>query len=259
MPRAAAGGGYARDVAQSESAGDPDEDGQAATGARAAYDAVADAYDRALRDELDAKPLDRALLSTLAELAGERGEGPIADVGCGPGHVTRFLAQRHPKVIGLDLSPRMIDIARERAPDLRFAVADMLQLPVRDAAWAGAVALYSVIHLTAQERAAACRELARAVRPGGWLLVAFHVSSEEFTAGQVNRVTEWFGKRIELDGHFLDPDEVAGQLEAAGFTVTARLEREPVIRGEYPSRRCYLLAQRAAPSDSLPSLSLDLH
>lgn len=242
-------------MAGSASAGAPDGDGEVASGTQAAYDAVADAYDRALRDELDAKPLDRALLSALAELAGE---GPIADVGCGPGHVARFLAERHPQVIGMDLSPRMIDIARQRSPDMSFAVATMLHLPVSDGAWAGAALLYSIIHLTAQERAAACRELARAVRPGGWLLVAFHVSGADFVPGQVNRLTDWFGKRVALDGYFLDPNEVADQLEEAGFAVTARMEREPVPHGEYPSRRCYLLAQRATPSDRLPSPSLDL-
>ncbi len=72
------------------------------TAVRAAYDAIARAYDAQLGDELERKPLDRALLSAIAELAGE---GTLADVGCGPGHVTRFLAARHTGVIGIDLSP----------------------------------------------------------------------------------------------------------------------------------------------------------
>src|SRR5687767_10354905 len=123
---------------------------------RDTYDTVARAYDAQLADELDHKPLDRALLAAFLELTGP---GPVADVGCGPGHVTGFLAARHPGVFGLDLSPRMIEIARERAPDLPFAVASMLSLPVADGAWAGAVALYSIIHLSPPERAAAFREL----------------------------------------------------------------------------------------------------
>jgi len=48
--------------------------------------------------------------------------------------------------------------------------------------------------------------------PGGWLLVAFHVDSPEFAAGEINHLTEWFGYRIELDGYFLSPDEVADAL-----------------------------------------------
>ena len=120
----------------------------------------------------------------------------------------------------------------------------MLELPAADGAWAGVVALYSIIHLTADERAAACREFARVLQPGGWLLIAFHVDSEEFAAGDVNHLTTWFGERVELDGYFLDPSDVVAQLEAAGFAVMAKVERQPAPEVEYPSRRCYLLAQR---------------
>jgi hypothetical protein len=51
---------------------------------RAAYDTVAVDYAELLRDELAAKPVDRALLALFAELV--RGGGPVADLGCGPGH-----------------------------------------------------------------------------------------------------------------------------------------------------------------------------
>ena len=208
---------------------------------RAAYDAVARQYDEQFAHELDPKPLERALLKAFVEAAGA---GVIADVGCGPGHVSRVLAHHGAEVLGLDLSPAMIDIARERAPDLPFRVASMLELPVSDGAWAGAVAMYSIIHLTEHERARACHELARAIRPNGQLLVAFHVDSGEFATGEVNHLTEFLGQPVELDGYFLDPRAVEVQLAGAGFRTTARLQREPMPDIEYPSRRCYLLAQR---------------
>lgn len=214
---------------------------QVAVGVRATYDAVAAAYDEQLADELSGKPLDRALLLALTELARN---GVIADVGCGPGHVTRFLAEHHPEVIGIDLSPGMIAIARKREPQLGFSVGSVLGLPLPDHACTGVLALYSIIHLTAGERRAAFREFARVLRPGGWLLVSFHIDSDQFAAGEVNHLRDWFGQRVELDGYFLRPDEVAGQLESAGFTRAATVEREPTSEVEYPSRRCYLLAQR---------------
>lgn len=138
----------------------------------------------------------------------------------------------------------MIGVARERAPELAFVVASMLALPVADGAWSGAVALYSIIHLRAEERAVACRELARTVRPGGWLLVSFHVDSDEFATGDVNHLTSWFGQPVQLDGYFLDPVEVVAQLESANFAIMSRVDRQPSPEVEYPSRRCYLLAQR---------------
>lgn len=208
---------------------------------QAAYDAVAGTYDDQFRDELDRKPLDRALLTAFVELASS---GTIADVGCGPGHVTRFLAKQHPAVIGVDLSPAMIDVARARAPGLAFQVGSMLKMPAADASWAGAVALYSIIHLTAAERAVAYREFARAISSGGWLLVAFHVESPDFASGEVNHMRTWFGKEVELDGYFLSPGEVLGPLQESGFSLVANTERQPAPGIEYPSRRCYLLCQR---------------
>ena len=120
----------------------------------------------------------------------------------------------------------------------------MLALPVADGACSGVLALYSIIHLTAGERALACREFARVVRPGGWLLAAFHVDSPDFAAGQVNHLTTWFGQAVELDGYFLEPASVVRDVEAAKFTVSATVTRLPRPDFEYPSRRCYLLAQR---------------
>ncbi len=140
----------------------------------------------------------------------------------------------------------MIEISRERSSKLTFMVGSMLQLPVGDEAWSGVVALYSIIHLNADERAIACREFARVIRPGGWLLLAFHVDSDEFAAGQVNHVTSWFDQRVELDGYFLDPSDLVVELETAGFTVMVEVRRQPDAAIEYPSRRCYLLAQRHA-------------
>jgi trans-aconitate methyltransferase len=59
----------------------------------------------------------------------------IADIGCGPGHITRFLAARRDIVVCLDLSPAMIAVARQRNPPLRFGAASMLNLPCPDEAF----------------------------------------------------------------------------------------------------------------------------
>jgi SAM-dependent methyltransferase len=212
-----------------------------ASGVRAAYDAVAHAYDAQLGDELDHKPLDQGLLQGFIDLVGA---GTLADVGCGPGHVTRLIA-RHADVIGIDLSIRMIQIARERAPTLAFAVGSMLQLPVANGTLSGAIALYSIIHLSADERAISFHEFARVVRPGGWLLVAFHIDSPEFAAGDVNHLPNWFGESVDFYGLFLEPNAGVSGIDGAGFAAMATVIRQPWPGLEYPSRRCYVLAQRS--------------
>ncbi|AGZ43740.1 class I SAM-dependent methyltransferase [Actinoplanes friuliensis] len=210
------------------------------------YSKIARAYDEQVRGELAHKPLDRALLTAFLELAGH---GTVADVGCGPGHVTRFLADRHPGVIGVDLSPGMIAIARERVPDSTFSVGSMLSLPAADSSWAGAVALYSIIHLTPAERAVAFGEFARVLKPGGPLLLSFHVDSAEVAAGESTHLTEWFGSEVDVDVHFLDPVVITRELTAAGLAVQATLIRKPIAGAEFPSRRAYLTACREPASE----------
>jgi SAM-dependent methyltransferase len=210
---------------------------------RASYDAVAGEYEKRIAGELAGKPLDRALLAGFAELVPR--ELPVGDVGCGPGHVAGHLAGLGCDVVGVDLSPAMIDIARRRYPQLAFHAASMLELPVADGAWGGSVAMYSIIHFSAEERRAACRELGRVVRPGGIVMIAFHVSDAAHEPGDAIDEDEFLGQRIQLTMHFLHPDDVAADLSASGFAEHARLTREPDPAVEYASRRCYLIARRA--------------
>ena len=201
---------------------------------RACYDAAARAYADHLAGELGGKPLDRHLLDRFAEAV--RGRGRVADLGCGPGHVGAYLAERGVDVVGLDLSPGMVREAARLHPALDVRVGDFTALDLPDGALAGAVAFYAVVHLGPAEMAPAFAEWRRAVAPGGPLLVAFHVGREAV------HVDELWGVQVSLDFQFHDPDAVAEALANAGFAVAERAEREPYGE-EYPSRRCVLFAR----------------
>jgi SAM-dependent methyltransferase len=211
---------------------------------RRSYDLVAARYAAELGDELAGKPLDRALLDAVAELA----DGPVLDVGCGPGHVAGYLAActsgRVP-VVGVDLSPRMC--AHASVP---VCAGDMTALPFRSHSVSALVCLYAVIHLDPAARAAAYAEFARVLRPGGHALVAFHVRDAETLAGQEKTLTRWWDSEVELTFRFLDPEAETRALAEAGLTVTARLDRAPDSRVEHASDRAYLLARAASASGS---------
>jgi len=213
---------------------------------RSSYDAVAQRYAEEIGDELLVKPVDRALYGCFAELVRDlAGAGkPVGDVGCGPGHVCRYLAGLGLAVVGVDISPAMVKVARLRHPHLRFEVGTFARLPAGDGDWAGAVAPYSIIHLDRDGRRAGFAELARAIAAGGWVLVAFHISDAESGVGEARHLTSWWDTPVELDFHFLDPSEVVVDLEASGFAVMSRTDREPWPEVEHASRRSYLLAQR---------------
>ena len=212
---------------------------------RASYDAVAGRYADEIGGELAGKPVDRALLGCLAELTATGVPGqPVGDVGCGPGHVAAYLAELGVRVVGVDLSPAMVEMARMRYPFLDFRVGSMVALPYGDGEWAGAVCAYAIIHLSPGQRAIAYAELARVIAPGGWLLLSFHVSDADHPTGATAHFDNWWGADVDLDFHFLDPAEVAAGLRDAGFAVMSRIDREPWPGVEHASRRSYLLALR---------------
>ncbi|MGW2376901.1 MULTISPECIES: class I SAM-dependent methyltransferase [Kitasatospora] len=201
---------------------------------RGSYDAVAEEYLGRIGGELAHKVVDRALLGAVVE---EAAGGVVADLGCGPGHVSGWLAGQGARVVGIDLSPRMVELAGREHPGTEFRTGDLLALPAADGEFAAAVALYSVIHLEPDELLPAFAEMRRVLRPGGLLLVSFHLGKE------VRRLEEWWGHRVDVDFHFLETDAVAARLAGAGFAVEARLEREGLPE-EADTRRGYLLARR---------------
>ncbi|MFZ2115810.1 MAG: class I SAM-dependent methyltransferase [Pseudonocardiaceae bacterium] len=84
---------------------------------RTAYDTVA-AYAEWVSNDLTAKPLDRALHGAFAEPVHADGTGPVADLGCGPGRLTAHLHSLGLSLLGVDLSPSMVALARRTYPDL---------------------------------------------------------------------------------------------------------------------------------------------
>jgi SAM-dependent methyltransferase len=207
---------------------------------RRSYDRVAEFYADQIAQELPGKPLDRALLGMIAELAGE---GLVADIGCGPGHVAGYLAGCSARTIGIDLSAEMCVIGR-RNTSLPFCAASMTQLPMAPSALAAIVCLYAVIHLDPVDRSGAFREFARTLKPGGHALIAFHVSDADVSVGGSRTFSEWWGIEVDLKFRFLDPLDEISRIEEAGLQVIARLDRDAYPAAEHPSRRCYLLAQR---------------
>jgi SAM-dependent methyltransferase len=210
---------------------------------RRSYDTVADRYSFEVGGELAAKPLDRGLLDAFGELCGD---GAIADLGAGPGHVGGYLAAADHRVAAFDLSGAMCAHARA-GHRLPAVVADLACLPIGSASLAGVVCFYALIHLDTSGRAAAYREIARVTRPGGHALIGFHTSDADTPPGGAKQLTEWWGRPVELTFRFLDPNQEADAARLAGLDLVARLDREPDEGHEHPSRRSYLLLRNTTP------------
>lgn len=202
---------------------------------RESYDSAAEAYAEHLADELAQKPLDRHLLNRFAEEV--RGKGLVADLGCGPGHVTRYLHERGVSMLGIDLSEQMIDVAQRLNPGIDFRAGDMTRLDLSDASLAGAVLFYSIVHFAPDELEVSLLELRRVLTAGGSALISFHIGDE------VVHVEDLFGAAVDLDFRFQDPENVIAALRRANLQVREHVAREPYDGAEYPSRRCYLLVR----------------
>ena len=207
---------------------------------QATYDLVATEYAARIFGELAHKPFDRTILDRFAELALPL--GPVCDLGCGPGQIARYLHeqwhQRGLDVFGIDLSPAMVEQARALNPGLRFEQGTMLALDLPDGQLGGIAAFYSIVNVLREDQPRAFAELWRVLKPGGWLLVAFHVGDRDI------HLEEWWDTLVSVDFYFFDPAEIEARLTEAGFVVEERHLREPYPEVEHPSRRAYLLARK---------------
>ena len=211
---------------------------------QAGYDKVAAEYARRFEDEQASKPMDCEMLLRFADEV--RGRGRVCDLGCGPGQIAVWLFEHCDlkDVIGIDLSPRFVEEARRLHPQIEFRQGDMLKIDVPDGAWAGATAFYCLIHISHDRMVEALKEIRRALKPGGVLLLTFHVGSE------IVHIDEWFDQQVSMDFIFFEPAEMEGYLKEAGYErieTTLREPYDPEI--EHQSRRAYVFARKPIQED----------
>ncbi|BBZ03118.1 methyltransferase [Mycolicibacterium chitae] len=177
---------------------------------RQRYGELAETYTRTFGDVATVDPQDLAFLK--ANLGAC--EGPVLDVGCGPGHLTAYLAGLGLDARGLDLVPEFIDTATSRWPSIEFSVGSLRTLEVPDRSLGGILAWYSLIHCEPTELTDILKELRRAMAPGATLVVGFF--DGDAVEAFAHKVTTAYRCPI---------DEMSRLLAIAGFTETDRLQR----------------------------------
>jgi len=176
-----------------------------------------------------------SLVADLLDDIGDYAEQRVLDVGCGTGELTDEMRRRGANVVGVDSSLSMVDAARERFPDVDFLVGDVKRLSWQnefDVVFSNA-ALHWVL-----EAEPAAKSLARALKPGGRLLLEMggsgnvaiirralsDVLRERGHASNANTKTWYFPTIAQYSGH----------LERAGFIVrrAALFERPTPLDGD---------------------------
>jgi ubiquinone/menaquinone biosynthesis C-methylase UbiE len=183
---------------------------------RDAHDVLSEWYAKNLVGVLESMPVERAMLDLFAEMTLAVG-AKVADVGCGTGRLLPYLASRGLSPRGVDLSPGMVEVARREHPGFACEVADLRELPFEDASLAGVVCWFSLIYLAPNARAHAFAELARVVKPGGYLVTAFkHGDGTLHRNGPGSRVGSL---GLDFDRYWLSAREMQDRFAANGFAL----------------------------------------
>jgi SAM-dependent methyltransferase len=201
------------------------------------YNEVADDYAVERWDELNKKHIDRLLLTEFA--SANKDKGLCADFGCGPGQTTRFLYDNGLKdIVGIDLSPAMVNVARKLSPQINFETGDLLNIAYPSEHLGSALAFYSIVHFTMDQVRRCFGEINRVLKPGGDFLFSFHVGEE------IVHFDKARDKEVDIDLIFFKSDDIIELLYETGFNVIDAIERRPNKDMEYPTTRGYIWAEK---------------
>src|SRR6201996_3915987 len=166
-------------------------------------------------------------LDAVVELVPEDGAALFAEFACGPGLIARAMAPRGDSVLGLDLTPAMVEKARAEATaagveNVSFELGDATALDLPDDSFDGAVTRFSLHHIPAPVRV--LEEMRRVVKPGGYVVVADHVTDDDGAAAAWHQEIE----RLRDPSHWacLTPSAIAAMGERVGL--------EPDLTREIP-------------------------
>ena len=208
---------------------------------RDSYDAVAADYVRLVPKPDAIDPPSRSMLTAFAELVRSAGLGPVADLGCGPGQVTAHLAGLGLSMFGIDLSPKMIMMARQAYPELPYAVGSMTALGLGDGALGGILAWYSTYHTPPDQLPVLFAEFHRTLAPGGYLLLGTYTGDDE----QLRPALAFGHHRVFSTGfNLVPPGRIGALLAQAGLSVTAQLESPPPPAARTRRPHACLLARK---------------
>lgn len=175
---------------------------------RAAYTAVNQLYIDLFGSPTDLDPAHTAF--ALRHLT----EGPVLDLGCGPGHFTKVLTDAGIPATGIDLVPEFITHARTTYPTLDFELGSLRILNTPNESVAGVLAWFSLIHIPPQELPTILTEFHRVLRPGGRFVLGFFDTEDE---------VEVFAHKV-TDAYRWPIDELTDLLHTTGFTELDRLQ-----------------------------------
>ncbi|MFX1283497.1 MAG: class I SAM-dependent methyltransferase [Promethearchaeota archaeon] len=200
------------------------------------YDNVANEYGEYAEHALAKKSLDRKILELFAERVGS--SETVYDIGCGPGTVTRYLKGLGVSIVGIDISTKMVEIARKLNPKIHFEQGDVFNLKLGENTLGGIIAFYLIINFPRADIPKVSEEMFRVLRQGGTLLLTFHVGEKTIP------VEEYLGKKVTMNFTLFQPEEIKAILQRCGFQIGEIVVRTPYTDVERDLPKAYIFARK---------------
>jgi SAM-dependent methyltransferase len=144
-----------------------------------------------------------------------KGRARVLDAACGPGNASRYLMAQRPDLdlLGIDLAPRMVELARQAVPSVRFAVHDCRNLADLKPGFDGIICAFGLPYLSREEAGVFIESAAKTLEPDGVLYLSTMLGKSE-DSGFESCST---GDQVYINYH--PENEVIRSLHACGFTI----------------------------------------
>lgn len=187
---------------------------------RHAYNLAAQKYHDLFHNEMNEKEYDRKFLDNFISRFDK--DSIICDAGCGPsGHIGRYVFDRGIQVVGVDISDKCVEMARQYNPGMRFERGDISSLPFDDSSFDGIISYYSIIDTPKKYVYRLFNEFYRLLKPNGYLLVTVKAGTEEGYIHGLLRI------KTEIYFSLFTKEEIAGYYKDAGFSLEFLEKRNP--------------------------------
>lgn len=203
---------------------------------RQAYNLLAQKYHDLFSNEMYEKEYDRKFVDSFISRFNK--DSVILDAGCGPsGHIGRYVFNNGLQVIGIDISEKCVEMARQFNPAMQFEIGDIGNLAFDDDSFDGIISYYSIIDTPKKYVHTIFSEFRRVLKPGGYLLVTVKAGTDE---GYIHHP---LGDKVEIYMTLFSEEEISNYFEEAGFLLEFIEKRNP-YDFEISNERIFAIGKR---------------
>lgn len=165
--------------------------------------------------------------------------GKILDVGCGPGIDANYMVSKGFKVTGIDLSEKMLKLAKQKFPNINFKLSDIRKLDFLENSFDGIFASFSLIHIPKKDIPLTLKNLYKILKEGGVIYIAIQ-------SGEPNEI--YIREPLKSDEriflNIISFNEISGLLIKSRFFVIKKFERKPKSETEFNFVKLFILAKK---------------